>query len=238
MYEERIEARKHLTPYSVSVRGYYRSNGTYVRPHSRRPPGSVAHDAPYLSKRSRLFWGMTALILLSLGSTGGLVLFSHSEIKNRNKNYKAHIENDLLFRMNTDFTDLVDKPSHLINRLISRHNTYKTYRCVSCRREIRREEFHHSSMATRNPSKTCIDCMTKSKELIYVEIGNQLLKNRFEDELAYVRHFEQRHSDFLKKFELMNKTYYPKTIIDTDNIENFFYESVKKLRIKTATNKT
>ena len=40
-------AQSNLTPYSVSVRGYYRSDGTYVRPHRRRPPGSVAHDAPY-----------------------------------------------------------------------------------------------------------------------------------------------------------------------------------------------
>ncbi|MDC3285764.1 hypothetical protein OAU94_04925 [Flavobacteriaceae bacterium] len=94
MYEKRVEARKQLTPYSVNVRGYHKKNGTYVRPHSRRPPGSVAHDAPYKSKRSRLFWGMTGLTLLSLVSTGGLVLFSYNEIKDHKGNYKAHIESD------------------------------------------------------------------------------------------------------------------------------------------------
>jgi hypothetical protein len=223
MYEKRVEAGKHLTPYSVSVRGYYRKDGTYVRPHSRRPPGSVAHDAPYKSKSFRLFWGMTGLILLSLGSTGGLVLFSYNEIKDRKRNHKTHIESDLLSGMNTDFTDLVDKPRHLINRLISRHDTYKTYNCISCKRAIGREEFHYSSMATRNPSKTCIDCMTKNKE-------------RFDDELTYAWYFEERLIDFLGKFEKMNKTYYPKTIIQTKNIESFFYESVKQLRKKTATN--
>ncbi len=40
-------AQWNLTPYSVSVRGYHRSDGTYVRAHRRRPPGSVEHDEPY-----------------------------------------------------------------------------------------------------------------------------------------------------------------------------------------------
>lgn len=40
-------ARSHLTPYTVSVRGYHRSDGIYVDPHKRRPPRSVEHDKPY-----------------------------------------------------------------------------------------------------------------------------------------------------------------------------------------------
>ena len=42
-----LEAGRHLTPASVSVSGYFRRDGTYVRPYYRRPPGGVAHDAPY-----------------------------------------------------------------------------------------------------------------------------------------------------------------------------------------------
>ena len=221
MYKKRVEAGKRLTPYSVSVKGYYRNDGTYVRPHSRRPPSSVAHDAPYQSKRSRLFWGMTGLIILSLGSTGRFVVLSYNEINDRKGNYKTQIESDLLSKMNADFTDLVDKPRHLINRLISRHNSYKTYNCISCKRAIGHEEFHYSSMATRNPSKICIDCMTKNKD-------------RFNDELTYVWYFEDRLTGFLGKFEKMNKSYYPKTIIETKNIESYFYESIKVLRKKTA----
>lgn len=40
-------ARSGITPASVSVRGYTRSDGTYVNSYSRRPPGAVAHDAPF-----------------------------------------------------------------------------------------------------------------------------------------------------------------------------------------------
>ena len=41
------EAKTHLTPASVSVSGYTRRDGTYVRPYHRRPPGGAIHDRPY-----------------------------------------------------------------------------------------------------------------------------------------------------------------------------------------------
>jgi len=65
-----IEAGKYLTPYSVNVSGYYRSDGTYVRPHNRRPPGSVKHDAPYESKRI----GLTLLFIICLIAKGSSVI--------------------------------------------------------------------------------------------------------------------------------------------------------------------
>ncbi len=40
-------AEGNITPSSVSVKGYYRSDGTYVRSYNRRPPGSLDKDAPY-----------------------------------------------------------------------------------------------------------------------------------------------------------------------------------------------
>ncbi len=163
MYEARIEAGKHLTPYSVSVSGYYRKDGTYVRPHNRRPPGSVEHDAPYLATRRRLFWGITGLVLLSFGSAGGVVIFSIKEIKNRKFYFHEYIQSYIISKIKMDVSDLVDKPKHVINRLISRHDTTKMYYCISCKRLINRNEFHYSSLAVRNPSKKCIDCMSRNK---------------------------------------------------------------------------
>ena len=40
-------SRLEITPASVSVSGYTRANGTRVSSYSRRPAGSVAHDAPF-----------------------------------------------------------------------------------------------------------------------------------------------------------------------------------------------
>jgi hypothetical protein len=66
------EAGEHLTPYSVSVRGYYRRNGTYVSSYNRRPPGSVSHDAPYKEKRFNM--GLLFIICLSSG-IGSIFLY-------------------------------------------------------------------------------------------------------------------------------------------------------------------
>ena len=62
-----------LTSYSISVRGYYRSDGTYVSPHNRRPPGSVKKDAPY-----ELFRGFLFVILI--GSGGFILGYIYIEI--------------------------------------------------------------------------------------------------------------------------------------------------------------
>lgn len=70
------EAGKHLTPYSVNVRGYYRSDGTYVRPHNRRPPGSVKHDAPY--ERKRMYMGILFFICLIGGGSSIIVYIEMS----------------------------------------------------------------------------------------------------------------------------------------------------------------
>lgn len=223
MYEERVRAGEFLTPYSVNVRGYYRKDGSYVRPHSRRPPGSVAHDAPYEAKRNSLFLGITTLVIFSLGSSGGFAFFTCKEIKERKKNFQEHIEKALLSKMNIDFSDLAEKPRHLVNRLISRYDTYKAYNCIKCERRILWHEFHYSTMATRNPSKTCIDCMLKNKIF-------------YKEELAYVWHFENRLENWLAMFKKMNQIFYPKTIVDIKNIEEFFYQSVKELRKKTKSN--
>lgn len=40
-------AELNITPKSVSVSSYHRSDGAYVSSYNRRPPGSIAHDQPY-----------------------------------------------------------------------------------------------------------------------------------------------------------------------------------------------
>lgn len=42
-----VAARNAITPATINVSGHYRSDGTWVRPHKRRPPGSRERDYPY-----------------------------------------------------------------------------------------------------------------------------------------------------------------------------------------------
>jgi|GEM_PF-5428422 len=58
-----LDAGEHLTPYSVSVSGYYRSDGTHVNSYSRRPPGGAKHDAPYETVRSITFFFMAGSVI-------------------------------------------------------------------------------------------------------------------------------------------------------------------------------
>jgi predicted DNA-binding transcriptional regulator YafY len=46
-----IWAHRKVTPASVHVSGYVRSDGRRVSSYSRRPPSTVAHDAPYAMLR-------------------------------------------------------------------------------------------------------------------------------------------------------------------------------------------
>lgn len=64
------EAKSHLTPASVSVSGYTRRDGTYVRPYNRRPPGGAIHDRPYedaMSLYSLLMVVGGGLVILPIG---------------------------------------------------------------------------------------------------------------------------------------------------------------------------
>ncbi len=61
-----IEAGKHLTPSSVSVRGYYRRDGTYIHPYNRRPPGGARHDVPYESTRTPFWREVVVTVIVGL----------------------------------------------------------------------------------------------------------------------------------------------------------------------------
>src|SRR6266849_5871727 len=68
-----LAAKYEPTPKSVSVSGYYRSDGTHVHPYHRRPPGGAQHDAPYeAAARTKALVG--GLVSLSGGIAIGVVL--------------------------------------------------------------------------------------------------------------------------------------------------------------------
>ena len=63
-----MHASWNMTPATVGVSGYYRSDGTYVNSYSRRPPDSRRHDAPYEAESA------IASVLILIGG-GGIILF-------------------------------------------------------------------------------------------------------------------------------------------------------------------
>ncbi len=98
---------KKLTPYSVSVRGYYRSDGTYVSPHNRRPPGSVEKDAPYELSRG-------ILIVILLGSGGFILGKIYIEIDTYLDNKKKKLAIKNLSKFNLDNVDIEERIKYAI----------------------------------------------------------------------------------------------------------------------------
>lgn len=90
-YNSYKEAGENLTPYSVSVRGYYRRDGTYIHPYHRRPSGSVRHDRPYENKRSCLYIAMIGECLIGVTSSLSFANKTFYIIKYREINYKKKL---------------------------------------------------------------------------------------------------------------------------------------------------
>lgn len=110
-----VYAQSNLTPYSVSVRGYYRSNGTYVSSYMRRPPGSVKHDEPY--EGLRLFAG---LIVIAGTAASGISVYRIVKVS------------DIDFLPRIDYkSHLPEKPRdiHIPHKLAKARSTWLCTRC-------------------------------------------------------------------------------------------------------------
>jgi hypothetical protein len=96
-----IYASNNITPRSVHVSGYTRRDGTRVRAYNRRPPGSVAHDAPY-----ETLGGFS-----SIGIIIGVILagLSIKEIKESHKDKYSKHDNYLLPHKTSDFIEIDNK---------------------------------------------------------------------------------------------------------------------------------
>jgi hypothetical protein len=212
------KAENELTPYSVDVSSYERSDGTFVESYTRRPPGSVEHDKPYERQISELTWSIYFLIIVGIVSLIAFLLLTVNEILHKRENYLRYVEIELTTKVLIDLSHLKSKPKYLINRNISRYNSNKTYRCRTCKRNIRWDEFHASSLAVRNPTKVCIDCMSLD-DTVYWE------------GLKYASQFQDSMVNFISEFEYLNRTNYPDGLIEINQMKKIFYQKVKDIRV-------
>lgn len=225
-----IEAGEHLSPYSVSVKGYYRSDGTYVSGHKRRKSGSVERDKPYESKRFLmviLIGGTTVFLIWSTYSfseeISGLKETGEFSRYNRyvNSVHTSNIKKLLEFadtQLSFNFNDYSTKPNSLINRLISRHQSSKLYSCRVCKRKIGHDEFHTSNLAERSPKKICLDCMKNRSHL-------------YHNSLAYIEKFEKGLEDYQSLISNLIKQEQIDLIIDSKSITNHFCNHIRSIRL-------
>jgi len=237
-----IDAGSHLTPYSVSVSGYYRSNGTYVRPYKRRPSGGVNHDEPYISERMTM--GLLFFVCL-IGGGGSIIIYARmsiSEIENQRKiikeiEYKKRIEderqqkilkefenfkreeerqysiNEILNTINYNFSELTIIPQNL-----KRGSSSK---CKFCMKYISKDDFYVSFKAVSRIHIVCMNCLKKLDS-----IGKNQPKSKYLNEIKYYDCYFDILSEFKTKFiEKLNS--YDFTLRDID-LKRIFDSEIKK----------
>ena len=209
----------YLTPYSVSVSGYSRSDGSYVKPYKRRPPGSVSHDKPYENKITSLRVKIKFIYIFFTVSFLLFLFYLYKKIINSKELFENYIHTQIISKLNFDFNSISNKPPNLINRLISRYSSSKTYYCVYCKRSIGKEEFHHSNLSKSSPKKTCFNCMVK-------------MELKFMYELGYIENFKSKLNLYISEYKKISEIYFRGYQINEFSIEKHFYKKVKENRIK------
>lgn len=135
-----LSAKSELTPFSVSVSGYHRSDGTYINAYNRRPSGGARHDAPH----------ETAALIWSLISTGGAIAVGFVLFR-------------LFLRSDWELLPSIKYQSQLPNRpksIIVPHLTVRSrsvWMCLRCRRVIHPGDIYCYSDASRD-WKYCPNC--------------------------------------------------------------------------------
>jgi hypothetical protein len=193
-----MEAGEHLTPYSVSVRGYYRSDGTYVGPHSRRPPGSVEHDAPY--ERKRMYMGILFFVCLVGGATSIAIYakLSISEIEEhretlrqienkKREKQKQHYISNILTAIDYNFSELTNIPINL--------KKGKSTKCKFCKKYISTDDFYVSFVAVSNRHFVCMNCVQRRDP-----IGRNQPRSKYTNDIEYFDNYNKMLSQFKTKF--------------------------------------
>lgn len=222
--ESYIEAGTHLTKASVSVRGYYRKDGTYVRPYNRRPPGGAQHDKPYESERT--FMGFLFFCCL-IGGCGSLFYYVVMSKEEANKLFQAYCEEqerirlktknkkilEILSVINYDFSPLQKIPYGLTLGGIFEN-------CKYCHCYLYKKDYYVSFKAIKYMHYICIDCLKKRDSL-----GRGQPIYKYENAIKYSIFFNKQFEIFSSLFLKQNDA--SEIVYSIDEIKKIFIENIK-----------
>jgi hypothetical protein len=207
-----LSANSKLTPYSVTVKGYYRSDGTRVESYKRRPPGSVAHDKPY--ERAKV-WNVIQLLFSVVIGILSFIFFLldarsriNSELNKIAEALKNQLERDLsilidetVFKLRFDFSKITEQPENIFSGTLDSvkgHSGKGAYKCSCkyCGTYFQYLEFYTLYKAQMWIHFVCIDCLKKREK-----IGMSLRKADFIKEIEFVTNYEIQLLKFSKAFK-------------------------------------
>lgn len=226
-----IDAKSHLTPYSINVSGYHRQDGTYVRPHKRRPPGSVKKDAPW--KEKMFLMGTIFLGSMTLGIGSIFYVYNISTIKINKKDSRINslvknreaIHKDIhgkeisrIISNNLDFGKLPKYPRYLL------HDNQKT--CAYKHKELPKTHFHVKYKAVKYYYRVCLEHVKALPN-----IGRGQPRSKYINEIEYYEQYDKIRTHFRTEFQTrITKQSYYYSIAEMDE---YFYLIYKE---KIATN--
>lgn len=221
-----MEAGTHLTPYSVSVSGYYRKDGSYVRPHKRRPPGSVEKDAPWKRERflmGTLFLGSIALGLGSLFYTYTVSVTKINEKESRIKSLKRErnfVHKNIIGKnisriisKELNFDNLSEYPQYLL------HDDKKE--CAYKHKGLPKTNFHVKYKAIKHYYRVCLEHVSSLPS-----IGRGQPCSKYIKEIEYYEEYKKLQISFRTSFEIMATK---QTFEFSENeIDQYFYMIYKE----------
>jgi len=212
-----IEDGEYLTPYSISVNGYYRNDGTYINSYKRRPPGGVKHDAPYEKER---FYSSILFLVFTAGNLISLYIFyirgcsELDEIKNleikRREIQKENIISEYLKYLDFDFSVLKIKPHNL--------TTNNKSKCKFCRKTNYKKEFYIYFKAISNIHYVCYKCLNENKI-----VGKFQKSSDFKLEKDYIKNYKLTLEKFTLQFQKINTSEFP---LEKHEIEKIFIDNL------------
>jgi hypothetical protein len=209
-----------LTPNSVNVSGYYRKDGSYVNSYSRRPPGAVDKDKPTEKEMSKVSTLLSIINIAFYGSYALLFVAGLNVVLTSKEEYHNFLFDQVIKQVNIDLSFLKNKPSNLINRKISRYDSYSIkYNCIRCGKSIGHNEFNWSNLAKRKPQKICLECIINDKT------------NRFTIEMEYVLEYEKSIKQFVSDFEHICFDLDKNQSFNRNKIENYFNRKLIESRV-------
>jgi len=190
-----FSSARHLTPYSVSVSGYTRSDGTYVRGYNRRPPGGARHDSPYE-------------IVIKFSVIGGIILsiYGYDLIKKfHNMDVISEFKKEIKYN-----DDYPQKNFYFLDIPMKSSVPKKNWKCQLCHESIQAgsQYFYYAKERSSIRSRFCANCV---KKMISDNLHNKEKEKIF---LARCREVDKlRETQFREEFYLTFK-------VTIDNWEN------------------
>lgn len=205
-----------LTPYSVSVNGYTRSDGVVISSYSRRPPGSVKRDKPIEDLIDKLEFTKKILYFLFIVSVIIFIYLTDWEIKHIGKEFQEYVHFKILKKMKYNFHSLTLKPKNIIYRKNSGSN--HSFRCdyIFCENATGFTEFYYLELSEGGRKKICVDCMKKQDP-------------KFHNELLFIYRFYSNRHFFKKKYMEVSNKFFNGYINDSTKPLKYFTHKVQEI---------